>query len=113
MKTSSPPFPFAVSFSVYFCVLFFCFVYPGRGNHGVREEDAEGMFRPTPRDTDAGVHDGMGRERSRQAWLEPLSTEERSEDVRGDLLVWSLRAGRKQSGADAESRRLEAEAWMR
>ena len=26
----------------------------------------------------------------------------------GDLLVWSLRAGRKQSGADAESRRLKA-----
>ena len=33
---------------------------------------------------DAGIYDGMGRERSRQAWLEPLSTEERSEDVRGD-----------------------------
>ena len=37
-----------------------------------------------PQTADAGVHDGMGRERSRQAWLEPLSTEERSEDVRGD-----------------------------
>ena len=41
----------------------------------------------------------MGRERSRQAWLEPLSTEERSEDVRGDLGCRFLQTGRKQSGA--------------
>ena len=56
-----------------------------RGNHGAREEDAEGNEALAefpkacsdrhPQTADAGVHDGMG-----------------------DLLVWSLRAGRKQSG---------------
>ena len=43
-----------------------------------REEDAEGMLRPKPKE-------------------QPMP--ERSGGM-GDLLVWSLRAGRKQSGAD-------------
>ena len=42
-----------------------------------REEDAEGMLRPKPKEQpDAEALRGMGRERSRQAWLKPLSTEE-------------------------------------